>query len=313
MKNFLVFLVISLWLISCSQKSSENIEWIPFTWTSVNLSGRNIEKVSMNIPVRIDDLPYKFTMQFDLGAVTTNFYGNSLNPFLEKYPLLNNKLDTTKTIWMQNKENPMFCNIDLQLGDVVFKKINVGLFTNYGDDYSLDSIDSETEIHIGTIASDLFQEKILIIDYKSNRLAVTDSLPSEYQRVSFESINIDNGRIKIPFRINGKIEYLMFDTGSSLFPLSTTKQNAIEIGSTEIVDSLTISSWGNLFTTYGLNTTVPIMFGNEIFESSIVYYEEEPIFDYFYENEKIWGLTGNAFFFNNIVIIDYKNNRFGVR
>ena len=87
---------------SYSQKSSQNIEWIPFSWTTVTLSERVIEKASMNIPVTIDELPQKFTMQFDLGAVTTHFYGHSLNPFFEEYTSLHNKLDTTKKFWIQN-------------------------------------------------------------------------------------------------------------------------------------------------------------------------------------------------------------------
>lgn len=26
-----------------------------------------------------------------------------------------------------------------------------------------------------------------------------------------------------------------------------------------------------------------------------------------------WGMTGNAYFLNNVVILDYKNKRFGVK
>ena len=296
---------------SCSQKSSQNIEWIPFSWTTVTLSERVIEKATMNIPVTIDELPQKFTMQFDLGAVTTHFYGHSLNPFLEEYTSLHNKLDTTKKFWIQNQENPMFTNIDLQLGKVVFKGIDVGLFTDFGNETSLDSINSETEIHIGTIGPDLVQNKILIIDFKLNRLAIADTLPFEYQNASFENFKIDHGRIRIPFQINGKKEDLMFDTGSSIFSLITNKQNALEIGGNEIVDSLMVPSWGELIPFYGLETVVPIIFGDKKMEKSIVYYNTS--WDDFYKTQEIWGITGNAFFFNDIIIIDYKNNRFGVK
>jgi len=314
MKKVLIFLVVvSLSLVSCSQKSSENIEWIPFSWTSFTLSGKNIEKASMNIPVTIDELPYKFTVQFDLGAYSC-FYGNSLKPFLEEYPLLKNKLDTTKQVWINGVSgNLVLKNINLRLGDVIFEENDVGLFINFGTEHSLDTINYETEVHIGTIGADFVQNKVLIIDYKSNRLALTDTVPSEYQNISFEPFKIDRGRIKIPFRINGNIEHLMFDTGSSIFSLVTTKQNALAIGGTEIVDSLNVPSWGELIPFYGLKTVVPIMFGNKTMESSIVYYNEDPSWDNFYKSEKMWGLTGNAYFFNNLIIIDYKNNRIGVK
>lgn len=300
-------------VVSCSQRSSQNLEWIPFTWVSDSVSGKFVDKIAINIPVTIDELPHKFSMQFDLGAVRTCFYGNVLNVYLEKYPALNNKLDTTKKFWIQGEENPMFGNIHLQLGEVAFRGVDVGLFKNYGDVPPLDLKKSETEIHIGTIAPDLFQNKILIIDYKLNRLAVVNSLPSEYQNITFENFKIEKGRIKIPLQINGKVEDVMFDTGSSMFSLITTKQNALEISGSKIVDSLMISSWGKCVPFYGLETVAPILFGDKKLGNSVVYYCEEAGFDNFYKSENIWGITGNAFFFNDVIIIDYKENRFGVK
>ena len=313
MKKFLIFLFLGISTMSYSQKSSENIEWIPFNWTSGSIQGKYIDKLTMLIPVTIDELPYKFVMQFDLGAVTTVFYENPLKPFLEKYPSLNSKSDMTKKFEHAGQEYPMFRNVNLRLGKVVFKDIYVGLLTNYWEELSLDSINSETEIRIGTIGADLAQNKVLIIDYKLNRLAVTDTLPSEYRNISFEKFKIDHGRIKLPFRINEKVEDLMFDTGSSMFSLITSKQNAQAIGGTEIVDSLTVMSWSSYITFYGLEVVAPIMFGSKNMERSIVYYNENTDWEYFYKYEKIWGLTGNAYFFNNVVVIDYKNNRFGVQ
>ena len=102
MKVYLVSLLFSISVISYSQ-SSQNFEWIPFSWVSDSVSGKYFEKLAIFIPVTIDDLPQKFTMQFDLGAITTCFYENSLNLFLKKYPSLNNKLDTTKKFWIENK------------------------------------------------------------------------------------------------------------------------------------------------------------------------------------------------------------------
>jgi len=309
MKKVGILLLLSILATSCLQKSSHNLEWISFSWVSDSVSGKYIEKLAIRIPVIIDDLPYRFTMQLDLGAVTTEFYGKTLKPFIDKYPSLNNKLDTTKVFLTQGQENQMFRNVNLQLGDVVFRDVDVGLFTNYGQEHTL----SETEIHIGTIAPDLFQDQILIIDYKLNRLAVTDKLPLKYNNVSFVEFEIRAGRIKIPFQINGNIEYLMFDTGASIFSLVTTKRNALAIGETEIIDSLKVSSWGKYITFYGLKTIKPIMLGKDTLRNSVVYYDEEASFDDFYLTENIWGITGNAFFFENVVIIDYKNNRFGVK
>ncbi len=44
----------------------------------------------------------------------------------------------------------------------------------------------------------------------------------------------------------------------------------------------------------------------------IIYFDQQKTFEYFYKAANIWGLTGNVFFLNSTVIIDYKNKLFGV-
>ncbi len=311
LNTVLIFLIV--FYTSCSPKGSHKIEWIPFSWETAEVSGRTIEKAAMLIPATIDSIPQRFVMQLDLGAVTTIFYGITLNEYIEKYSSLKDKLDSTKTFIIGGEEYPMFNDVTLQLGEVPFKNIEAGLFSDFGHDYSDNSDDSGTEILVGTIAPDLFQDKILIIDYKHNRLAVTDTLPPDFEDASFENYKSEHGRIKIPFLINESTEYLMFDTGASIFTLVTGKQNATKIGGTEIADSLSVPSWGEFITFYGLKTVAPIQFGEKRLESTIVYYNEDKSWDDFYESENIWGVTGNAYFWNNVIIIDYKNNRFGIK
>jgi len=75
----------------------QKLNWIPFEWVSDSISGKYYDKLAINIPVSIDGLPHKFTMQFDLGAVTTVIYGNSIAKYLDKYSGFNNKIDSTKS------------------------------------------------------------------------------------------------------------------------------------------------------------------------------------------------------------------------
>lgn len=290
-------------------KQTEIIQWIPFNWIEVEISGRIFEKAAILIPVTIDGIQQKFNMQFDLGANFSSFYEKPLKYFFEKYPFLNN-IDTSISFQMNGHEFPALRNVNLRLGEVIFNNIDAGLLIDHGIEISPDSINSETEILIGTIGADLVKNKILIIDYKSNRLAIADTLPPEYHNASFQIMIVDNGRIKIPFLINGKEENLMFDTGSSIFSLITTKENALEIGGNETVDFLMVWSWFNYIPFYGLKTVSSVIFGDKKLENIIVYYNYD--WDDFFKSENIWGLTGNALFFDNVVIIDYKNNRFGV-
>ena len=172
---------------------------------------------------------------------------------------------------------------------------------------------NNAEVHVGTIGPDIFQGKVLIIDYPHKRLCVVDKLPKEFAKVSFQPFKLKNGRIKIPLRINNVQEDLLFDTGSSLFSLLTTKQRAMATATDVVKDSIQTSSWGKYYYVYGRSTKGNIFFGNKRLSESLVFYDNLNTFDKFYNEENIWGITGNAYFLNNTVIIDYKNKLFGVK
>ena len=285
-----IFLLIIL--LGCSQEQAP--EWIPFTWEGDTIAGNYIEKAYIYVPVKIEDLPEEFTMQLDLGTHQTLFYGNTIQPYLDEYASLSEKYNA-----------PWFKDITLQLGSVDFKGVDIGYMNNFGD----------TSKHIGTIAPDMFQDKILMIDYKSARFAVADSLPDEYKDLPAEKFELEDGLIMLPFRINGKACKLLFDTGSSPFRLATSKERALEIAAPQITDSLSGPLWwGNEITFYGMEINKPVEFAGKTLTAGKVYYDnvglwEEQVF----HPLNIWGLTGNAYFFDNTVIIDYRNKLFRVK
>jgi hypothetical protein len=291
----------------------QKLQWIPFNWVGDSVSGKYFDKLAITIPVTLDNLPHKFNMQLDLGATTTVIYGNSIKPYLDNYTELKNKIDTTLKFRIQSQTNYKFKNLTLKLGDVNFGERIIGHFKEFGDDIPKDSINTKTEKHIGTIAPDLFKDKILIIDYPKRRFCVAESLPKQFSKTQFRQYKIIDGRIKIPISINGKDEDVMFDTGSSIFALITTREKANEISSKPIVDSLKISSWGEYYMVYGQTISKTIKFGQKNLNKAIVYFDDKKGNADFYKEEGIWGITGNSFFLNNVVIIDYKNQRFGVK
>ncbi len=288
-------------LTGCTQKQS--LEWIPFNWVGDTISGKYIEKAFIYIPVKIEDLPGNFTMQLDLGASKTVFYGNTIEPYLKEFPSLANKYKI-----------PLFYNISLQMGPVELNGIDVGYYNNFGKEIPKDSLNSKTPKHIGTIASDIFRNKVLVIDYKSCRFAMSDSIPIEYKDLPAEEFELTNGITKLPFRINGKDCKLMFDTGSSPFQLVTSKERALEISDPLITDSLSGPLWwGQEITFYGLEVNKSIEFGGQVLKHGKVYYCKNGDWDNIYNSLNIWGITGNAYFFENTMIIDYKNKLFRIK
>ncbi|WP_299286896.1 hypothetical protein [uncultured Mucilaginibacter sp.] len=301
-----------LLFVSTVTTNAQDLKWIPFKWAGDSVSGKYFDKLGINIPVKINNIPANFNMQFDLGAVRTVIYGNSIKPYLDVCPDLKNKIDTSKKFLIQGKINPMFTNMNLKMSTTSFKDINVGYFENFGSKINQDSILTNSEKHIGTIGPDIFQNKILIIDYPKNRISVCQELPKQYKLATFQPFRNDDGRIKVPLLINGETQYLLFDTGSSIFTLTTSKEHALKTANAKVVDSLTVTSWGKEITFYGVKTNKPIKFGNKVLNGSLIYFDEKETFGDFYKSANIWGLTGNVFFLKNTVIIDYKNKLFGV-
>lgn len=252
-------------------------------------------------------------MQFDLGAVTTVVYGNTLAPYLEKYPALHAKLDTTRTFLIQNQQNGMLTGVELRLGPVDFGPRDLGYFKGFGDKPTATALTDPAEVLIGTLAPDLFQSRVLIIDYPRRRLCVADHVPAAYAGASFQPFKGKDGRIKIPLLINGQPEDLLFDTGSSLFALHTTRARAAAATTGAVKDSVQSSTWGRSYYVYGRRPKGAVYFGKKQLASALVFSDNLHIFDQFFAEENIWGITGNAFFLHNTVIIDYQHHVFGVQ
>ena len=311
MKKITISLIITLVITSLSFGQQNGC--FDFAWEGATVSGRYIPKAAMNVSVTVDNLPHEFTMQLDLGAVTTELYGNSLQPYMDAYPTLIEKIDSTKTFMINNEEHIMFREMTLKMGDLEFNNMDIGLFAGYGTPMTADSLKTKTSKHIGTIAPDLFQNKVLIIDYPNNRICLKEELPDEYSNLDFQDLVLESGRIMLPFNINERREMLMFDTGSSIFSLLTTKNNAEQISDGVIADSLSVNSWGNELSVYGSKITTGVKFGGKSLPGTLVYFVDNPQFDTGFKQMGIWGITGNAYFSNNTIIIDYRNKKIAVK
>ena len=68
----------------------------------------------------------------------------------------------------------MYKNVNLQIGTVEFSNANIGFMQNFGNKIPKNSLHSNTPSILERSHPNMVQDKVLIIDYKSNRLAITD-------------------------------------------------------------------------------------------------------------------------------------------
>ncbi len=297
-------------------KKEQKIEWINFEWYGDSISGQYFDKLAIYLPFSIEGIPHKFKSQFDLGAKSTMVYENSIKPYLKKYSNATLKLDTINTEASLKGENiTIIKNVDFKLDTVLFKNQKLEYLKGFGNVLTSDSIETKTVKHIGTIGPNIFQEKYLIIDFPNERIAILDSLNNNYKkRTRFVNIKLEKGRIKVPVNINGISRYFMFDTGSSIFPLSVSKEDVKLISKTVPAnDTLKISSWGEYYDIHGykINSTISIG-GLKLETKDMNVYDSKKEFKEFFEQEEIMGIMGNSFFLDKEIIIDYKNQKFGI-
>jgi hypothetical protein len=289
------------------------MEWINFSWHGDSVGAKYYDRLEIMIPLKIENLPYNFYAQFDLGAFRTQLYENSFWPYLRRHKELAKKLDN-KYERYDGVQCNSFQNLTLHLGNVTFSNREVMNHVNYGDYIPTDSVNTPTPKRIGTIGLDLFTDKILIIDYPKKRIAVTENLPHTI-KASFVDMKFEDSHIKIPVTINGSDEYILFDTGSSNWELVTSEDNWRKIANTDpsALDSLEGStSWGRKHKIWWSNCTSEIIFGGKAISNINVYYGPSWIVsNSWLQKEKILGITGNRLFWDGIVIIDFKHYKFG--
>lgn len=186
MKHHLLSIIFLFGLSISSLFGQTNSNWIHFDWHGETIYGKYFDKVAMSIPLKVENMPYSFCGQFDLGATTTVLYENSFNPFANNYPVVMEKLDTTMTPYYLNGRKSFFLKgLNIQLDHSSFLNRNIPLVPNFGDTYPADSINSPSQKLVGTIAPDLFQNSYLVIDFKNNRLRTYIKLPKKYKKADF--------------------------------------------------------------------------------------------------------------------------------
>lgn len=302
--------------IGCSFAHGQSIQWIPFEWASDSYSGRYFDKVAINVPVQIEDISDNLYMQLDLGAITTVIYEKSFAPYLSLHKNLLNRIDTTLTFTIEGKTNPKFRGMNMKLGDMEIGEHNIGLFQNYGPIIPKDSIGNSKSKHIGTLGPDIFKDKVLVINFPEQKISILSSvneLPKEdIANIKFIPFQESRNRIKIPMKINGKIEQVLYDTGASIFPLNTSKEIVMEFPNSTITDSLKVNSWGEKITFYGVQLGSPVSIGNQSFSNVTAYYDERSMASDFFKRENIWGFAGNVLFLDKTLVIDYINKTIGI-
>lgn len=283
-------------------KEPKNLVFSKIKWTSNFLNDKEINKAALFVPVKIKGLEGNLFMQFDTGTKKSIIYGKTLEKIL---------IDKTKIQTFYDKDSVQFFkNISIVLGETLMKSNKIRISQSMGDK----KIDTSF-INIGTIGFDAIVNRTLILDFKNDLLAITerasDSLNYTLEEVKNASVN--KFPLLIPAKIGKEKTRLFYDTGSSMFSLITSNKKLKSINHEKIDTICCISNWGRKIPVHRKKLSTSISLGNYSFKNDFVYgCEILNIVDYL-PNWFLFGITGNKMFDKQLIVIDVKNNKFGIQ
>lgn len=311
---FLGTLVWVIYLIPIQKHGSWEIDypdkelaWVPFLWSNDSLGGQFFEKTAMMIPCSIEGIENPVTLQFDLGAWPTGLYENCLTSITNNDKKLTIKNHRYK--FLLPKDTKYLKDFALTFGSYKLFNKKAGVYQDYGSSRKRNN-NKDTVHNLGTIGADIFQNRVLVIDYPNQRFAIYEDLPKEYSNMNFVDIEIDEyGTPILPMKIKGKNYVVAFDNGASIFELWTLQKNIAKFTTSEDIDTLTIKSWGvkHDVTSKIISDTVELA-GSKFVNVKI--YANHTGFGVGAETD---ATTGNALFWDRLVVIDFRNKKFGLK
>lgn len=294
----------NIWTI---ENNSQDISWAKFEWSNGEINGKYFEKTAMLIPCKIDGIPNIVTFQFDLGANLTGVYENSLSSFYSKTKSLKKKTKKIRSKILFWDKDKYFEDLVINFGNYTASNKTAYIYGDFGEKVQIKN--PNDTIHIGTIGSDIFKDKVLIIDYPKKLFAVCNSIPELYN-VNLVDIELDPyERVILPMKIKDKNYRIMFDNGSSIFPLITKAKNISNFSSSPDIDTIQISSWGKIHGVTGKMINETFQLAGQNFTNAKIYANHSGLGI----DDETDGMTGNALFWDRTIIIDFKNKKFGVK
>lgn len=280
MRTLLTF----FFLLSSIIALAENKDTLHFEWLGDSINGEYFEKTAMIIPIQILDDTNDYFFQFDTGANKSSIYTGCENGI--------------------NRTAPTVAIEGLQT--------NLGIIQVDTLSYMSPFVENGKMI-IGTIGSNLLEDKIVQIDFLNQEMIISNELNSE--KFNLFPMMLSYGRPVLELQL-GKHKYnFLFDTGSSIFELWTTKKiwkkSTIRYSSP---NEFSIWSWGQLNTVY----TAPLSYEVSFIKCKDVNlnsasYSSNKTYAKTFKQAEVHGVIGNKPFQENVVILDFKNLRIGIK
>ena len=278
---------------------------INFQWQKLKQGGITINHGAILIPVTLEGIDKTFKMQLDLGINHNVIYGDTLAAITSAYPELQNNI--------QHRDGyEVFYNRIQFSNHQLAKEDSLLVRENFGKSENLKDFDI-----IGTLGANEIKNKILLIDFRSQQLVITNKLEDwEEDTFSFTPLSFKNNQLYLDLIAAGNKHAFVYSTQASLFPLATIDANLFK-NITEAKNSETkqLKSWGEeiSFAVSDITTKIRIANVNLPINNKKAFFTDAKKVSEVLKTENIKGVIGSDLFMNNTIMIDLVNNRFGIK
>lgn len=281
-----------------------NEHTIAFRWLADTVNSQPDPFAAIILPVTLSGCPRTFYMQFDLGAPYSMFYANKLQAIRSKYHL--------PAAWLHKEKNSL-ANISFTIDKmpVYATSIRINQYDNTGIDWA----DSTAVEIIGTIGSDMLEDRILIVNYPARSLTLAQNRPDALADVPMEPFQWKERKILLPAVVGNEPTTLYFDTGSSAFELLTNEETWNRLArKNETPDQYTVNSWDKKLTAFTVPTDQSVTLASVSFPlRNVTRIEGTSLLqNMLMRFSGIGGMTGNRLFVNSILIIDTRHQQFAI-
>lgn len=274
---------------------------IPLYWKGDNINGKWEPHAALLLPVQLKNCPGTFFMQFDTGVPSSIFYKNKLQAIRLKYP----------HAVPGNDDDSVLLNFSFKTGRMPVRAKQIAL--KQFDSTRIDWRSKNRVEIIGTIGTDLIDNKVVIIDYPGRQLVISDSLPAALRQESLSNFMYMRRSILLPATLKGNTVMLYFDSGSSMFELLTSKTNAESMAAPNgTVITNKVKSWDKYVTATSIASNDSISISNKRIPVHYATYIEGVSNSQVTQMLQlgIGGLTGNKLFLQHRMVLDTKNKKF---
>lgn len=258
---------------------------IPITWLG---NDKNV----LLVPIYFPSDSTTYYLQFDTGSPSTVFYSNSIKNI--------KGMDI-----FQDRAKALFTLGKTEISSDKFILLHQGKENN------------KDSLHIiGTLGADILENNKTLINFKENYLVFNLSkTPSQYQSHLMD-FKFKKRKIILKGILRGQEEQFLFDSGTSAYELLTNKETWENLKSSNSKVSVEkAQSWQKILTSFTATCKQTIQFQNKKIPLNQVTYVEG-FSQTQYALMKFSGMTGmlgNKIFMNNILYLDGKNEKFGIK